>query len=63
MIALVRPNGHPVYVNPDLIETAERDADGSATTVILTTGNVLVVTDDPDTIADRIVAFRRRITS
>jgi uncharacterized protein YlzI (FlbEa/FlbD family) len=61
MIALTRRNGRPVYVNPDLIETAERDETG-ATTVVLTTGNVLEVTDGPDAITDRIVAFRRRFS-
>jgi uncharacterized protein YlzI (FlbEa/FlbD family) len=63
MIALLRPNGRPVFVNPDLVETAERDADDGVTTVVLTTGNVLVVSDDPDAITERIVAFRRRLKS
>lgn len=61
MIALLRPNGRPVFVNPDLIETADRNEGDGATTVLLTTGNVLVVSDDPETITERIVAFRRRL--
>jgi uncharacterized protein YlzI (FlbEa/FlbD family) len=61
MIALLRPNGQPVFVNPDLIETAERNEDDAATTVLLTTGNILVVSDDPETITERIVGFRRRL--
>lgn len=60
MIALARPNGHPVYVNPDLIETAERDEDQAVTVVTLTTGNALIVRDEPTTVVDAIVAFRRR---
>ena len=60
MIALVRENGHIVYVNPDLIETAEREDDAARTLVVLTTGNTLVVRDDGPAIADKIVAFRRR---
>jgi flagellar protein FlbD len=63
VIALTRPNGRPLYVNPDLIETAERDEDGRATTVLLTTGNVLVVSDPPDAIVEHIVALRRRIAA
>jgi uncharacterized protein YlzI (FlbEa/FlbD family) len=60
VIALLRPNGHEVFVNPDLIETAERDAESNATVVVLTTGNTLIVTDEAAAIADKIVAFRRR---
>jgi uncharacterized protein YlzI (FlbEa/FlbD family) len=63
MIVLTRPNGRPVYVNPDLIETAERDDDDCATTVALTTGNVLVVSDLPSAIVDSIIAFRRRVAT
>lgn len=61
MIALLRPNGRPIFVNPDLIETAERNEDDGTTTVFLTTGNVLVVSDNPGTITERIVDFRRRL--
>jgi uncharacterized protein YlzI (FlbEa/FlbD family) len=63
VIALHRPNGHPVYVNPDLLETAERDAEGGLTTVVLTSGNVLMVRDEPQAISDAIVVYRRRIAA
>jgi uncharacterized protein YlzI (FlbEa/FlbD family) len=59
VIALMRPNGREVYVNPDLIETAERDIESGATVVLLTTGNTLVVVDDGATIAGKISDFRR----
>ncbi len=60
MIALHRANGHAIYVNPDLIETAETDDDGRST-VVLTTGNALVVDEAPERIAELVVEFRRRI--
>lgn len=60
MIALIRENGHEVFVNPDLIETAAREADAPRTLVVLTTGNTLVVREDGPAIVDKIVAFRRR---
>jgi len=49
-----------VFVNPDLIESAERDDDAGVTTVVLTTGNTLLVGDDGPTIVERVIAFRRR---
>jgi uncharacterized protein YlzI (FlbEa/FlbD family) len=60
VIALHRANGGLVYVNPDLIETAESDDDGRST-VVLTTGNALVVDEEPERIATLVVEFRRRI--
>ncbi|MBV9102272.1 MAG: flagellar FlbD family protein [Candidatus Eremiobacteraeota bacterium] len=60
MIALKRQNGHEVFLNADLIETAEREEDPAVTVVVLTTGNTLVVVDEPREIAEKIVAFRKR---
>lgn len=62
MIALVRQNGHEVFVNPDLIESAERDDDENVTVVVLTTGNTLVVTDPTTSLVEKIVEFRRRFS-
>jgi uncharacterized protein YlzI (FlbEa/FlbD family) len=62
VISLVRENGQPVIVNADLIETVER-ADGGATVVTLTTGNVLAVADLPEAIRAAVVAFRRSVIS
>ncbi len=61
MIALSRPNGHPILVNADLLETVERS--GDRTVVTLTTGNVLEVTDSIEAVRDAVVAYRRRIVA
>ena len=58
MIALTRPNGHPVVLNCDLIESVEQD---SETIITLTTGNVVVVREPVEEIERRVVAFRRKI--
>jgi uncharacterized protein YlzI (FlbEa/FlbD family) len=60
VIALTRPNGHPVVVNADLIEIVEAADDGT-TVVLLTTGNTLAVTETLDAVREAVVAFRRRI--
>ena len=60
MIALTRENGYELFVNPDLIETAERDETGVRTLIVLTTGNTIVVRDDGAAIVDKVVALRRR---
>jgi flagellar protein FlbD len=60
VISLSRPNGRPVIVNADLIETVERTDDGT-TTVALTTGNVLAVMETPDAVRDAVVAYRRSL--
>jgi flagellar protein FlbD len=58
MIALTRPNGQPVLLNCDLIESVERNGE---TIVTLTTGNVVVVLESFEEIERRIVAFKRKI--
>lgn len=60
MIALTRTNGHPIVVNADLIETVE-SADDGTTVVLLTSGNALTVSEQPDAVREAVVAFRRRI--
>jgi flagellar protein FlbD len=60
VISLTRPNGHPIVVNADLIETIE-SADDGTTVVLLTTGNTLTVNETPDAVREAVVAFRRRI--
>jgi len=60
VITLVRPNGHPVIVNVDLIETVERDG-AQLTVVTLTTGNVLQIADAPESVLEAVVAYRQRI--
>ncbi len=60
MITLHRRSGHPVIVNADLVETVESSADGE-TVVTLTTGNVLVVEETPQAVAEAAIAYRRGI--
>ena len=58
MIALCRLNNQPIIVNADLIETLESTPD---TVVTLTSGNKLVVRDDPDDIRTKIIEYKRSI--
>ncbi len=62
MIALCRPNGFPLLVNPDLIESAE-GAPGGETILTLTSGTTLVVRDSLETLRQAVIDFRRRIGS
>jgi uncharacterized protein YlzI (FlbEa/FlbD family) len=59
VIALSRPNGYPIVVNADLLETVERVED--RTVVTLTTGNILEVTESPEAVIEAVVAYRRAI--
>jgi uncharacterized protein YlzI (FlbEa/FlbD family) len=59
VIELSRLNGHPIFVNADLLETVERI--GELTVVTLTTGNMLEVTETPQAVRDAVVAYRRLI--
>lgn len=59
MITLTRPNGQPVMLNCDLIESVEED-DGKSV-IVLTTGNALVVVDPLQEIEAKVVAFKRKI--
>ena len=58
MIALTRPNGQPVLLNCDLIESVEA---GDETIVMLTSGNAVVVREPLDEIERRVVDFKRKI--
>ena len=58
MIALTRPNGHPVMLNCDLIESIEQNGE---TIITLTTGNTAVVREPMEEIERRVVAFKRKI--
>ncbi|MGB8908162.1 MAG: flagellar FlbD family protein [Candidatus Cybelea sp.] len=66
MIALTRPNGQPVMLNCDLIESVEIDGPSTElrtveTIVTLTTGNVVVVRESLEEIERKVVAFKRAI--
>jgi flagellar protein FlbD len=58
MIALRRLNNQPIMVNADLIESLESTPD---TVVTLTSGNKLIVRDTPEEIAEKIVAYQRKV--
>ncbi len=58
MISLTRLNGQAIAVNADLIESAEATPD---TVVTLTSGNKFIVRESIETIAQRIVEFKRKI--
>lgn len=58
MIVLTRPNGQPIMLNCDLIESVEPN---SETIITLTTGNAVVVREPMEEIERRVVAFKRKI--
>ena len=58
MIKVTRLGGKPFYLNSDLIESLEAVPD---TTIQLTTGKKVLVTEPPDEVIRRIVEFRREI--
>lgn len=55
MILVHRLRGEPLFVNADLIETVEASPD---TTLGLVDGRRILVREVPDTVVERIVAFR-----
>jgi uncharacterized protein YlzI (FlbEa/FlbD family) len=66
VIALTRPNGQPVMLNCDLIESVENDGPSTEletgeSIVTLTTGNVVVVREPLEEIERRVVTFKRKI--
>ncbi len=58
MITVHRLRGEEIFLNADLIESIERTPD---TVVTLIDGRRIVVADDPDDIARRVVAYRGAI--
>lgn len=58
MITLTRPNGRPVMLNCDLIESVEQNGE---TIITLTTGNVVVVSEPMAEIERKVVAFKQSI--
>lgn len=58
MIRVTRLGGKPFYLNSDLIESLEALPD---TTILLTTGKRVIVTESDDEVIRRIIAFRREI--
>lgn len=59
MIKLTRLNGKEFVLNCDLIEFIESTPD---TVISTTTGKKIVVAEPVDSIVDKIVEFRRRLS-
>ena len=60
MIRLTRLNHVPLLLNSDLIEQVEVTPD---TVITMTTGEKLMVLESADEIVDRVVRFRKTISS
>jgi flagellar protein FlbD len=60
MIIVTRLNGVEYYINPHQIESIERKPD---TTLLMLSGKIVVVRENPETVIDRIVDYRKRIGS
>jgi len=59
MITVTKLNDRDIVVNCDLIEQIESVPD---TTLTMTTGRKIIVLDQVDTILDKIVAYKGRIS-
>jgi flagellar protein FlbD len=58
VIKVTRLGGRPFYLNSDLIESLEAVPD---TTIQLTTGKKVLVTEPPEEVIRQIIEFRREI--
>jgi flagellar protein FlbD len=58
MIIVTRLNGIEYYINPHQIESIESKPD---TTLLMLSGKIVVVRENPETVIDRIVDYRKRI--
>ncbi len=58
VIELTKFNGAAIWLNPDLLQSIEANPD---TRITLTTGVKVLVEEDPVTIVQRIVEYRRSI--
>jgi flagellar protein FlbD len=60
MIKLTRLNQIPLYLNSDLIEHIDSTPD---TVVSLTSGQKFLVTETPEEVCEKMIAFRRSVFS
>ena len=60
MVKLSRLNGAEVTVNAELIETVEATPD---TIISLTTGKKLMVVESVDLVIEKVMAYRRAIST
>jgi flagellar protein FlbD len=58
MIAVHRLRGEPMFLNADLIESIEATPD---TVLTLVDGRRIVVADDAEVVAERIIEFRASV--
>ncbi|MDR0662814.1 MAG: flagellar FlbD family protein [Spirochaetaceae bacterium] len=58
MIRVTRLNGVEYYINPHQIESIESKPD---TTLLMLSGKIVVVRENPEAVIDRIVDYRKRI--
>lgn len=58
MIKLTRLNHIPLYLNSDLIEHIDSTPD---TVVSLTSGQKFLVSESPEEVCERVIAFRRAV--
>jgi flagellar protein FlbD len=58
VIPVTRLDGKEYYINPHQIESIETRPD---TTLLLLSGNRVIVREPPAVIIDRIIEYRRRI--
>lgn len=58
MITISKLNGREITLNSDLIETIESLPD---TTITMTTGKKIIVTESIDEIIDRIIKYKNKI--
>jgi uncharacterized protein YlzI (FlbEa/FlbD family) len=59
-VTLPGKSNRSVYLNPHLIEYAE-EVGGGRTSLLLTTGKRFVVTESPEEIRRKIIAYRQEI--
>ncbi len=60
MIKLTRLNQMPLFLNSDLIEHIDATPD---TVVSLTSGQKFLVTESPEDVVEKVIAFRQSILS
>lgn len=58
MISLVKINGVPILINPELIETVEKHND---TVINLINSNKIIVKNSPEEIREKVIQYRVEI--
>lgn len=58
MVSVTKLNGKEIILNSDLIETMESLPD---TTITMTTGKKIIVTESIDEVIERIITYKNKI--